>query len=467
MTVTQRILAMGGRAGLAIVGTAAAVALGAVVLLAPTPQVAPDVPALTVTPDRAAQTVVCTGGVLGVTRDDDAQVTVAQQPQRRSSGAGLVETPVGTSDAIDGAPVVVTLPVDAPDSLVAAAESTRVDTPDTPELRGLAAAECAPATRTSWLVGGSTEVGRTTWIVLTNPGDVDATVDLRVWGATGPVSAPGTSGIIVAPGSQRILPLAGIAVGEPSPVIAVESRGGSIAAHLQHSVVRGLDPSGVAQVTPVERPATRHVIPALPVVGTQLVLERATGEIVDDALTTLRMLVPGDTESDVTLTLRPAGGGTGQVITTTVGPGAVVDLPLTDLPDGDWSVVVDASEPLVVGARTTAGGPSGLDIAWFSPAAALQAGDDVLTSITPTGHGVSARLHLHAPEGDVTATVDGQEVLVPAGDSTVLPVAANVGVRLTADGALHASVSYRGDGLLAGTRILPPPAGAQTVTVYP
>jgi len=65
------------------------------------------------------------------------------------------------------------------------------------------------------------------------------------------------------------------------------------------------------------------------------------------------------------------------------------------------------------------------------------------------------------------ASEDGREVLVPAGQSVVLDTAANVGVRLAADGVLHASVSYRGDALIAGTRILPPPLAAQTVTVYP
>ena len=201
--------------------------------------------------------------------------------------------------------------------------------------------------------------------------------------------------------------------------------------------------------------------------GSQLALEQATGDGIGDALTTLRMLVPGDSDSDVTVTLRPADGGTGQVITTTVGAGAVLDLPLTDLPDGDWAVVVDATEPLVVAGRTTAGGASGLDIEWWVPTGALQAGQEVLTSVAPSPGGVSARLHLMAPDGDVTATVDGREVLVPAGQSVVLETAANVGVRLAADGVLHASVSYRGDGLMAGTRILPPPLAAQPVTVYP
>ena len=110
MTVTQRILAATGRAGLALAGAAAAVALGAVVLLAPVPDLAPDTAGLAVTPDRSAQTVVCTGGVLGLTRGDDPQLTVAQQPQRRSVGTGLVESTVPASDALESAPCRSTPP---------------------------------------------------------------------------------------------------------------------------------------------------------------------------------------------------------------------------------------------------------------------------------------------------------------------------------------------------------------------
>ncbi|MBX9472757.1 DUF5719 family protein [Microcella sp.] len=461
---TRALLAASGRASLALIATGAAAALALGVLFVPSPALAPEPLAITVTPDRSDQSLVCAGAALGVTRGDDPQVAGVALPLRRSAGAGLVESTIAESDALDGTATVVTLPRDAPAEAVAASESVR---PTTADVAGLAAAECLTPARSAWLVGGSTTVGRSTWIVLSNAGAVDATVSLRIIAENGPIEAPGTTGIIVAAGEQRVLPLSGIAVNVESPVIEVTSSGGSIAATLQHSVVRGLDPSGISIVTPIDAPATRHVIPALPVINGQAVLERSTADGGADALTALRMLAPGDTPAQVTVRLIPEGDGTGIALTTTLEPQTVVDLPFTDLLDGDYAVVVEASEPIIVAARTSSAGTTGLDLEWFSPAPAMEAGVDVLAAVAPVGTAVTARLHLFAPEGEATVTVDGRTVVVPADGGLVLETATNAAVQLTSTAPLHASVSYRGDAVLAGTRILPPPQAARPVTVLP
>ncbi|MDO9590635.1 MAG: DUF5719 family protein, partial [Microcella sp.] len=460
----RNVLAVGGRASLALGAAAAAAALAATVLFVPSPSIAPEPLALAVTPDRSDQSVVCAGPALGLTRGDDPQVAAVATAQRRSAGAGLVESSIGESDALDGGAAVVTLPREAPAEALGASESVR---PRTADVAGLAAAECLTPSRTAWLVGGSTTVGRSTWIVLTNAGAVDATVSLRIHAENGLIEAPGTSGIIVAAGAQRVLPLSGIAVGVESPVVEVTSSGGSVAATLQHSIVRGLDASGIAIVTPVEAAGLRHVIPALPVIGGQAVLERSTADGGADALTALRMLAPGDTAALVTVRLIPEGDGTGVALTTTLEPQTVLDLPFTDLLDGEYSVVVEASEPIVVAARTSTAGPGGLDLEWFTPAPAIEAGAEVLAAVAPVGPGVMARLHLFAADGEATVTVDGRTVVVPADSGVVLASATNVGVQLSTTATLHASVSYRGDAALAGTRILPPPQAARAVTVLP
>jgi hypothetical protein len=390
-------------------------------------------------------------------------VAQVASPLRLSVGAGLVETRVSVSDALDGSAPAVTLPREAPAESLAASETT---SPATADVRGLAAAECLTPGRTAWLVGGATTVGRTTWIVVTNAGTVNATIDLAVWGAAGPIDAPGTSGIIVAAGSQRVLSLAGIAVNEPSPVVAVTSTGGSVVATLQTTVVRGLDASGISIVTPVTAPATRNVIPALPVVGGQAVLERATPDGGIDALTALRLLAPGDADTEVTVTLLPEEGGQGLALTTTLSAGVVFDLPFTDLLDGEYSVLLDSTEPIVVSARSSIAGQRGLDLEWFTAAAALEPGSDVLAAIAPTRDGATARLHFFAPEAEATVTLDGRVVVVAAGRTVVLTSASNVAVRLTTSALLHASVSYRGDGQLAGLRIQPPPSATAPVTVF-
>ncbi|HCU77031.1 MAG TPA: large extracellular alpha-helical protein, partial [Microbacterium sp.] len=54
---------------------------------------------------------------------------------------------------------------------------------------------------------------------LSNPGEVAATVTLTVYGAGGAEVPPGGGDIVVRPGAQRIIPLAGLALGEESPVV--------------------------------------------------------------------------------------------------------------------------------------------------------------------------------------------------------------------------------------------------------
>lgn len=461
---TRAILAAGGRASLALIATGSAVALALGVLFVPSPALAPEPLAIAVTPDRSDQSLVCAGAALGLTRGDDPQVAAVALPVRRSAGAGLVESTLAESDALDGAATVVTLPREAPAEALAASETVR---PQTADVAGLAAAECLTPGRTAWLVGGSTTVGRSTWIVLSNSGAVDATVALRIIAENGPIEAPGTSGIIVAAGEQRVLPLSGIAVNVESPVIEVTSSGGSVAATLQHSIVRGLDASGISIITPLDAAATRHIIPALPVINGQAVLEGSTADGGADALTALRMLAPGDTPAEVTVRLIPEGDGTGVALTTTLEPQTVLDLPFTDLLDGDYSVVVDASEPIVVAARTSTAGANGLDVEWFTPAPVIEASVDVLAAVAPVSAGISARLHLFAPEGEATVTIDGRTVVVPADTGVVLETPTNAAVQLTTTAALHASVSYRGDAALAGTRILPPQQAARPVTVLP
>jgi hypothetical protein len=376
----------------------------------------------------------------------------------------------------------VTLSQEAPGDAVAATQIVRAGTSD---VSGLAASECLPAARSAWLVGGSTTVGRTTFIVITNADAVNATVELRVWGDAGPIVAPGLSGIIVAAGSQRVISLAGIAVGQQSPVVHVASRGGSVSATLQTTVVRGLTPSGLSIVTPLDEPALRHVIAALPIIASQSVLEQFTADGGTDGLPTLRLLAPDNADAVVSVTLIPVAGGTGLSTELQLDAGTVRDLPFTGLVDGEYSVVVNSDVPIVVAGRTAAaaaagpdgldgpggpGSPGGLDIEWFTPSPVLSAGASVLSAIAPLD-GLDAPLvasvHLVAPNGDAVVTIDGVAITVPGGQSVVVPSVANVGVRIETTAPVYVSFTYRGEGLLAGSRVLGPPSVGQPLRVFP
>lgn len=491
---SKRLAQLTGRAGLSLLAGAAAVALGAAALLVPGPQIAPDRTAVAVTPDRANQTLACAGGVLGLTFGENPQVTVTTMPQLTTAGEGATVATLSASDALPaelprealdaGAtpPAVVTLPATAPDDRVSATETARASTAD---VFGFAAAECAAPERTAWLVGGDTTVGRTSWITLSNPGPVDATVDLTLWGENGPIDAPGSTGIIVAPGLQRVIALDGLAVDELSPVVQVTSRTGSVDARLQTSTVRGLEPGGLSIVAPIVAPARSLVIPAVPIVDPEAVQQRAS---VDggDLFPTLRLLAP-EADADVTVRVVPTTGADGAaagdgsappVLTTSLTAGTVQDLPFAELPEGDWAFVVEASEPVVAAVRVSTvdrdpdslPGPVGgfapsIDQQWVVPSPVLSTGTRTLGSVGALA-GTTARLHLAAPEGAAQVDLDGRVIDVPAGGAVSVAVAGSTPLGITVDGApVAASVSYRGDAAIATTRILAPRAAQQPLTV--
>ncbi|KRF33745.1 DUF5719 family protein [Yonghaparkia sp. Soil809] len=462
MTDRAQLLLRGRRVGVALLGAGAAAALVVGVLAVPGPTLRAEPRSAEITPVRATQSLVCGGPILGLSRGPDPQVIAVGEPARRSAGEGLVERAITTSDAVDGGAAIVELPAEAPADDVSATERQELDEP---ELRGLAVAECLPPSPTSWLVGGSTTTGRSSTIVLSNPGEVAATVDLAVWGADGPLDTTGTSGLIVPPGAQRVIPLSGIAPDEASPVVGVSSRGGAVAATLQQSTIIGLEPAGVDVVTPVAAPAERVVIPALPVVDSEGLAVAATALGAVDVSTVLRVLVPGDEPADVTVSLLPDAGGEGTALIARVEAGAVIDLALGELADGDYSVLIDATEPIVAAARASAASDAGLDSAWFTAAPALDDDDgDILLAIAP---GSGARLHLVAPDGAAIVTVDGELVELGPRSRTSLELAGNTAPVMIVSGEVRASVSYLTDAGLASARILAPVAAPRPITVFP
>ncbi|MFN3707878.1 DUF5719 family protein [Microcella sp.] len=495
MTNARSIALISGRAGLSLLAAAAAVALGAAALLVPGPRITPEVAAVTVTPDRADQSIACPGGVFGLTPGQNPQLTVAAMPRLVTAGTGAAiatlegsdalpdelpaETPVVAADP----PAVVTLPVTAPDDLVAAVDSARVRSAD---VFGFAAAECAPASRTAWLVGGDTTVGRTSWVSLANPGPVDATVDLALFGADGPIAAPGSTGIIVPSGYQRVVALDGLAVDQASPVVGVTARAGSVTATLQMSVVRGLEPGGLTIVSAAETATTRLVLPAVPVIDPETVQQRAASAG-PDLLPTLRMLAPLDGGADVTVRIVRAGSGDTEPDASPLPPiiasldgGTVLDLPLPELPAGDWAFLVDATAPVVAGVRVSVvdgdpdslPGPVGgfapsIDQQWIAASPIIPAGVTALGVVGDLA-GTTARLHLAAPSEAATVDLDGRLIDVPAGGSVVLPVAGSTPLRIAVDGGdVSASVSYRGDAAIATARILAPRAAQPPLVILP
>ena len=339
-------------------------------------------------------------------------------------------------------------------------------------LVGLVASACSAPTADAWLVGGSTELGRTTLVSLLNPTDVAATVDLTLIGEAGPVTPPGASGIRVPAGEQVIVPLSGLAPDLASPVVHVESRGGQVVATLQESIVRGIEPGGVDTFGATAAPAQRQYIPGVRVANGAALLERMAAEGYGDLETVVRVFVPGDEHTEIRIgVVADDPRGQGAALAFEIEPDQVVDVPLEALADGSYTVTIDSDLPVVAAVRQSLVGTTGAtDLAWLAAAEALPAGVDTWVSVTP---GPAPVLFLHNPgaarvSGTLTAA-NGAEtpVAVDPGATTVMPVAGRQAYRLRADGELRGAVSYLRDDSVAGYPVLPPPTAAEPVTVYP
>ncbi|GHS88146.1 hypothetical protein AGMMS50218_11400 [Actinomycetota bacterium] len=375
-------------------------------------------------------------------------------------GSAAVSAPLTVAGArlpAPTAPVVVTAdPTDGEAARVAGATTSLVTAGD---LRGLSAAACQRPSSDLWLVGGSTELESTDQLVVVNSGTTPAEVTLTVFGPAGPVELVGGSTVLVAPGAQQVLTLGGLAAEQRRIALHLTAAGGRVTATLQDSRLDGFTPQGTDLVSPGAAPQERQVVPGV-VVGA------STADATDAAV--LRLLAPGApgapgdaaaTAITATVTLLGADGAVALpgVEDVELAPGEVTDVPLGGLPAGAYTVVVDATGPVVAAAMITRPGTAGelddtpsLERAWV----ASGAGGD-LVAVPAASAGIQAAVVLSAigaddPTAGAAATgvlraigsdgvVAERDVSVPAGQTVSIDVASLgtgiTGLELVEDGA--------------------------------
>jgi hypothetical protein len=486
----RTVARIGGRAAGFLVAAALAVAALGAAALVPWPEHRVTPPSLVVQPAESRQQRVCPGPLLTLA-DDAAAATTASSigeadvvARADPDDAEITETslaaPGNPRADRDGTPVVLEVEPGTVDAgMIAGAQS---QTAETETIAGFAAAACAEATAESWLVAGATTIGRTSLVLLANPTDVAATVDVRVIGETGAVEAGSALGIIVPGGSQRVVSLAGLAPNLTSPVVHVTSTGGTIAATLEQSAVDGLAPAGVEFTGAVAMPATTQVIPGFVVAeagGVDPLDDHAEG----DAYPAVRLLATGDEPVDVTIGLVPESGrAAGSTIEATLQPGRTTDVPLGVLDAGAYTVRLEADGPIVAAARASVGAagvgtdeqpPGSADIAaagdfaWTVSTSPLL--DDAVVAVPD---GASPVLHL-ANEGEraaeVQLTIDGEAraISIDAGSAASVEVDAGAIVTLAGVAGVHASVTFSDESGLAAFGVQPPGPLDAPIRVFP
>ena len=241
---------------------------------APAPTVVPVVGASVTCPDlRQRGTGVHTRVGVGVLAADEGADPAAP------TGGSLVARPLHAVGPAVGLPISLpgqvatdvapgvdedALVVTARGPLAAGLEVEQLTRMTTGVERGLAAVRCTAAGPRFWFVGGSTRVGDATVLVLVNPDDTPALVDVTTWTSEGPVDARPGHGIPVPPRSR--VTVAGEVLAPDAELLAlrvVASRG-RVSAALRHARGDARTPLGVDWVPPSQPPARVVVVPGLP-----------------------------------------------------------------------------------------------------------------------------------------------------------------------------------------------------------
>lgn len=482
MASKRRVAVVGARLTGGLAGIVAVVAAVGGLAIVSWPGVVAATPSTLVTPVASDQVRVCPGPLLTLAEDSSQADTAtsvgtfSSSAAARSAEATGSDVPVESTalsavdnaqEGRDGAPLRISVPVEPAATAAPLVSGAQSQTATSETLGGLAAAACTEASSDSWLVGGSTDVGRTSLVLLSNPTTVVASVDLAVYGETGQVDAPGSTGILVQPGSQRIVSLAGLAPNLRSPVVHVTATGGQVAAALQQSLIRGLQPGGVELSGPTTMPAVNQTIPG--VVVSQLGSEASVdADAVSDDTPSVRILVPGDTPAVVSVGAQSEdGASTGTSLEVEIQPGVATEIPLSGIAAGNYTIRLAADQPLVAAAVTTIAGSVSADFSWSAAAGSLAG--DFLVSVAG---GPAPVLHLANTSGstaDLTLTSDGAadiQVSVPAGQSAAVPLPAAGNYLVTGGDAIAAAVGYAGDGQSASYPVNPIGPLARAIPVY-
>ena len=132
------------------------------------------------------------------------------------------------------------------------------------EFTGLMGAPCLPPGTEQWLVGvGSTDADRTE-LILTNPDEAQAEVDLRFYGPRGRVVVPGSPGVVVAGRSTRTVSVSSLVDTSGPLSVAARASAGRVTVAARRVRTVDLQPGGADWQVPSSTPATTVVIPGVP-----------------------------------------------------------------------------------------------------------------------------------------------------------------------------------------------------------
>ena len=262
--------------------------------------------------------------------------------------------------------------------------------------RGMASTACAPAGSDFWFVGGGAIAGRQTRVILVNPDETSAVVDVLVHGPDGLIDAPAGRGLVVKGQDRLVLRLDVLAPGVSATAVHVLARTGRIGASVDDAQSSGLSVIGTDWIPQAAAPAKKVYVPGVvngP--GARVLSIAAPGT--DDAIVHIRVMTAEGTyapvaRSEVTV---PADG----VVT--------IDMsPVTSKQPATLELTSDV--PIVAGMRQFYGAKNVNNETSFSAGAQPFTGPAAVSGL-PVRAATDVRLFISAPDTDAEVSI----VLLP------------------------------------------------------
>jgi hypothetical protein len=332
--------------------------------------------------------------------------------------------------------------------------------------RGVSVLRCGPAVTDAWLVGGGATVGESSTLVLANPDAEDATVDVTVLSAEGPVDDRPGRGLPVPAGGRVELPLDTLAPDRSRLAVHVQATRGRVASALRHARFDGLVPRGVEHAAAAQ-PADELVVPGIPAgPGERAVWVANPGEV---AVTVDVEVTTGDGQ------FVPQGGGGVEV---PAGSTVSVDLSAALAGTAATATVTSLGGPVVAaGVAEETGAGDVRDLAYAEPAGALTgpallpdvvldgATDTVVLLSALTGDAV-VDLALLPVQGQPPLSAADRRVEVPGGRTVALSVASLLPPEARGRVALEVRPDDVGSAVHAGVVVLARPPEGPLTTAY-
>lgn len=272
--------------------------------------------------------------------------------------------------------------------------------------RGMASTECAPAASEFWFVGGGAIAGRQTRIVLVNPDETAAVVDVLIHGPNGLIDAPAGRGLVIKGQDRLVERLDVLAPGVTATAVQVLARTGRVGASVDDEQRVGLATVGTDWIPQADAPSTKVYVP---------------GIVSGDGARVLSVVAPGDDDAIVSIRLITSEG------TFTPTDRARLEVPADSVVTIDMSPVLDkqpatleltSDVPIVAGMRMFFGGRSVQDETAFTAGAQPFLAPSAVSGL-PVRAATDVRVSITAP--DTAAEVDivllpfrgGKEAAVP------------------------------------------------------